>query len=406
MLSLLRWVGSLLLLVTASRSRLFPERPHENKIPPGFYLAKGVTSLKPKFQEPAHKSPRFRNLYGPKYLPAVHDCMKSKTLVHLTAFSDSKPVPYVWFYYTQDEGKTVLVKGNDKGSATMEMTGCKSIIAAYKSGLDVAMKTVELSEAKFSAYIEMYPPCNYWLYISDAESLTPINNAQIMYTSKGVNRVATTDGYGETCIYACEGAKLQAVVQKTTLMAGILEIYVDRAVCQWAVVSVPHLMGSKEEMKITLNWAGDLELDLCLNVLQYKKGGKPDDKDSCLTNKENSCAPLKFHNDVKNPSHGGELITWYTSKEYVKHKYVIYVKFDKESFFSSQARIVLYCKGGHTKLISCIKDKPIKQGYWIVGCISEEPKITNFFEINEISDKKPDSECCDYWYKKKHTPPE
>jgi len=307
--------------------------------------------------------------------------------------SDGNMIEGAWIYYSNEKGEMGIGVTNDKGSFNFDICGCVTHVTVYKKGYEVGYKEFILEGAKITTFLELLPPCNFWLYISDAETCSPMEDATVVYATKGVTAVAKTDYYGEVCVHANEGSTLRAVAHTQRMLPGIIELKCAFDTCGWAHLSIPHLFYHTEKLKAVLNWCGDCDLDLM--VLQYQDTPES----SCRTSWEKLCPPLTYYCPTTKPSNGGEMVVW-NKEESKAYSYVIFVRFYNLSFYSSQARMVIYCNDGHTELITGPSTGVLESGYWVIGCI-QGADLHTFFEINKVQEKEPDEKCCDHYFESK-----
>jgi len=318
-------------------------------------------------------------------------CRRSETSVSLTVLtSDGDVLPHAWIYYTTGKGHMRVSETNQQGIANFKTNGCSTTIVVNKKNFDVGIKKdLRLNGDKVSCTIELIPPCNFWLYVSDAETSTPLEDAHIVFTTKGVSGVVKTDSYGEACLYASEGKELRVVASKEGMTPGILEVRADCELCDYAHLSVPPQFHDYEKLKGVLNWCGYGGLHL--EVGQFSGYGE-----SCHTNSEHTCKPLKRFGYGTNGYSGGEMIVWNKHSGHQAFTYVLFVFFNSPEFFKSQVRFVAYSHDGSTEMVQLSHYGNQQYGYWIIGCI-EGDNLKTFYEINRISNTKPDQTTCNQY---------
>nr|ALS04747.1 hypothetical protein [Pseudodiaptomus poplesia] len=300
---------------------------------------------------------------------------------------DGECVKDAMVYYTSTSIGVGLCRTDKDGYVTFNVRGCETLITVHKEGMEVASKTIDLSqERQSSCFIEMKPICNYWLLVMNTENSPRVHeHAKVVYGYKGLVGVATTDSSGYACIHVEDGESVRAIASTFETLVGVFEQKVDLSLSNEALINVPYYCQDLELLKVTLAWSNTINLDLYVVQFNSRKD------DLCVGS---ACTSVtKYGASTTDGKAGGEMLVWTKPINKNLNLNLIFVTSTDALFYDSQARVVLYNCDGKTKLITADKKRSSSAGYWLVGCL-KDGDFSTFKKINEITTNVPDENTC------------
>jgi len=302
----------------------------------------------------------------------------------------------VIFTYTgaNTKGSNGMKRVGHDGTVSVDIYGPFAEVTARHDGTEIGRQEVKLYGGRQKVVFRLSPACATQLHLLNADTCAPIENALVMFESRGgVTGVSTSDAEGRACARAKAGTEVRAVGSKAGHLAAIMEGQAPPY--KYPInFGLPMNFEPPEAMKIVLTPQPNKSPGTFnFYIVQYKFD---DVMESCEITATQECAGAILTRCAQHFwKSKNSLITLAKSQKF-EYKYVLAVDYEVNNKHGNQATVALYDeKYGTTKLFSMPKPESIdlKDGFWLIGCFQDD-NLQEFIKRNILLENAPTIDDC------------